>query len=83
MDNDNQSIYRKCPDINTRQLQRGQPFKDAIPSSAKISPRSRLVIIADIGKGSDVLEMLAFICYRGLETPHAMQREQSRSSGTP
>lgn len=38
--------------------------------------RLRLVIIADIGKGSTILEVLALICYRGLE-PHMPCKESS------
>lgn len=41
-----------------------------------VPPRLRLVIIADIGKGSTILEVLALIYYRGLE-PHMPCNESS------
>ena len=63
MDHGNVYVHRKCPGINMRHQQQGQPCKDLIPSSCRL----RLVIIADIGKGSTILEVLALICYRGLE----------------
>ena len=44
-----------------RQQQQGQPFKDLIPNSAMVPRRLRLVIIADIGKGSTILEVLVLI----------------------